>query len=1012
MQQYCDVLDDIVLHVLPQIHSPDVLNILSSYTSDVNAMIDSRLENTEAMNSGTADSASVKKKTRKKASHTSSHNKKRKKKRKAQETEANVTESSISPRSELDADTDSKDDSKQENDAIKGNRVRSTEIPSMKGDELSTQGPHSPLLDSSGSNNIHGVYKESELIDICNQMQDNDSGVPLKTKKSKLNHASACFSASEAISWFQTCLSLSKDNSIALGQQLLDEGLIIAQSSTSHCFKDKNNHFYKFPKDKTLERVCVDKKNTDIGGMETNSAITVSRKRSRSVEHTESGFLLSQKKNTGSLAKTQLIPKDYRKEFLLRRATETMALADIFTFGFIVSKTVNSFVNPTGDNNASRSSENLNTSMEKQGSVRSKLVRTSMLFAKTKKSERNQLPDREHHRAAIAEFEKFLILAQSFQPLATSTPNSIEDSETHSDNVWRIIFFSVFGTQRESKIKYILTQENIHAMNQALTHYLTFSDSSFQKKYLATATELVEFFSSCTMDPYSILIGHLPSRRVVTRILHEKLSNPLHCNAVPGSLVVVKKKVKNDTSEGESCSYIYGRCMYKVDGQTQVSTTVYSNQRKTLSVSGSDCYDLPNDLREEINRASEWDIFGLEKFLDNPVDELSRNLMFVDTEKVIRKYLAVQGIDLSVMSRAIIQDVTLADVYELHRGNEVCLSIIENMPNELVTDVKEVIEQKIQEFFDNIPREKLFLPTLAARRAELPQIYSQAIPAIARQLAGNCSGCLDQLKLDRRDLLSGKTKNELVEWWLTEIEKQTNELLLSFAYKFDTLPDNYIQEPPSDMKLVSANLNALSEAKESTQLQTLIGSLKELIYPHIDGFLTNAKAVLSAQLGFDLRSFDVAAVTQLFKEKEEELRQNDESLVEWIEDSIEDIRYLDEMRKLEDPEYAASNSNPHIVPVSGLVYGVFARLENEHKTANELWAHLAQSGDSDVTPVVQTKQIREALRAKNFKLVETLLDRVDSTNDKYFDVNEKDPKTGSTILHDCIYLSQFKLAQK
>ena len=789
------------------------------------------------------------------------------------------------------------------------------------------------------------------------------------------------------------------------------------------------------------------------------------RSRSRSVED---DFRSPQTTSTESLPVIEKLTasgngKDHRKEFLFKKASTTMALSDIFAYGFLIAESMNKIMYTEVEELPIHSKNQDVSAGEK---VRAKLTRKSLHFRKTKKvSEKPSTyavitQQNEIVNELIVYFEKFLNLAGAFRPkmaendIDTTATTVTASNESSGDVIciWRVIFyqyiqdmFSTTGTQYETKIKYILTQQKIETMKNCLTHYLT-ENSHTQKKYKITASELLDYFSSCKEDPYSCLIGHAPARRVITQILHEKLSNPMECNATPGSLVVAKLKKSTSTplhtsttntelpqtptskasindSSTNNFYYVYGRVLYKINKQIQIATSVYSCN-KPVTIDGKDCYSLPPSLLEEISRDSEWNIHGLDKFIENPIDELARKLMFVDTEKVIRGYLAMQGINLSVLFHAVDQRVTLADVYELHRGNTVCRSIMEKIPEDLKEETKEIIHKKIEDFFKCTPKEKLFMPTLAKRRQELYDVYIQAILAISRQIAGNCSGCLDQLKLNRRDLLSGKTKNELVEWWLSEIENSMNELLNSFGFHFDALPENYILEPPSNFKLVTENLSILDSINSSSKLNVYIENLKNKIYPQIESFLINSKAVLSAQLALDLRSFhDVNKLCELFKEKEDELRKDDASLADWIEDAIEDIRYLTEMKKLEDPEYAATNSNPHIVSVTGLCYAVFARLTNELKTATELWEHLQDdfSNQHDVDnlannnePIVQSKQIRDALDAKNFELAEILLDRVISTNsfEKYFDVNEKHGKNEFTILHSAIYHSQFKLAQK
>ena len=58
---------------------------------------------------------------------------------------------------------------------------------------------------------------------------------------------------------------------------------------------------------------------------------------------------------------------------------------------------------------------------------------------------------------------------------------------------------------------------------------------------------------------------------------------------------------------------------------------------------------------------------------------------------------------------------------------------------------------------------------------------------------------------------------------------------------------------------------------------------------------------------------------------------------------IKDVKYLKTMKRLESTDCSSEERMDafHIVPVSGLAYGMICRLENETKTVIELWAPLA-----------------------------------------------------------------------
>ena len=62
----------------------------------------------------------------------------------------------------------------------------------------------------------------------------------------------------------------------------------------------------------------------------------------------------------------------------------------------------------------------------------------------------------------------------------------------------------------------------------------------------------------------------------------------------------------------------------------------------------------------------------------------------------------------------------------------------------------------------------------------------------------------------------------------------------------------------------------------------------------------------------------------------------------WVDDAIQDLLYLQEMRELDSVDTAAVNKKPtfsNVVPVSGLFLGNILRHENEVKTVVELWGN-------------------------------------------------------------------------
>ena len=138
----------------------------------------------------------------------------------------------------------------------------------------------------------------------------------------------------------------------------------------------------------------------------------------------------------------------------------------------------------------------------------------------------------------------------------------------------------------------------------------------------------------------------------------------------------------------------------------------------------------------------------------------------------------------------------------------------------------------------------------------------------------------------------------------------------------------------SNTKILS---NLLTSDQSKTGLGTLIQSLKDLIYPKIESFIADAKIALAEQLQFDLTegNFSLKELEDAFTQQKPKLANN---LIDWIDEMLKDIAYLNEMYELENPNYPEKDKvSLHIVPISGLVVGVICRLENECKTVCELW---------------------------------------------------------------------------
>ena len=99
----------------------------------------------------------------------------------------------------------------------------------------------------------------------------------------------------------------------------------------------------------------------------------------------------------------------------------------------------------------------------------------------------------------------------------------------------------------------------------------------------------------------------------------------------------------------------------------------------------------------------------------------------------------------------------------------------------------------------------------------------------------------------------------------------------------------------------------------------------------------------------------------------------DEKTVKWVTDLIMDLEYLQTMIYLESEECTEEERKQHfhIVPVSGLFISVLCRMENECKTALELWAPVAYvtkpTGENERAPLYR------AISSNDLRQVKLLL---------------------------------------
>lgn len=567
-------------------------------------------------------------------------------------------------------------------------------------------------------------------------------------------------------------------------------------------------------------------------------------------------------------------------------------------------------------------------------------------------------------------------------------------------------------------LRYILSETPVQHLVGVLEAYLATPDPASTKTpgSVETAQELKHFLQLYATDYYSCLIGVPAARSVVDQAQKDKMADPLGCEARPGDVLLVKVVKKqgrlvgvNGGKEREG-TFVFARCKAVLPAGLKVYTDVVL-QSPSL-VEPQYCYRLGSATQEEFRRLGERDIQLLEKYVDSPLKRLSRQLVQL-TQDVTFQFVVDRGsVNVASLRRAHRSEAVLADAYEILKAKSLLDGADDGLTLDLTAEVRVAAHKTIRDFFLDTDVNNLFKPTLLREYGDLGELYDVAtVQAALGRFRNVCSSSLEQIKFTKHRLLQGALKKELTQWWLGEVQGRVLSFLVAHGYITDAVPEQYIESPPQDINHVTRNMQLLKEvldpgSKYKDELMALIESLKELVYPRIDAFLHDTKAVLSSELRFDLMEFDIDEVAALYEKHKSEL---EPQISDWIAGTIKDIGYLDEMKKLEDPVYAKEKGTLHIVPISGLAISNLVIKEKEHKTVLELWGGQGAAGKKkEARYFVPSLALHQAITARETKVVEQLMEKISRSS---FNINEQD-SNGWTALHCAADDGQLKTCKK
>jgi hypothetical protein len=180
------------------------------------------------------------------------------------------------------------------------------------------------------------------------------------------------------------------------------------------------------------------------------------------------------------------------------------------------------------------------------------------------------------------------------------------------------------------------------------------------------------------------------------------------------------------------------------------------------------------------------------------------------------------------------------------------------------------------------------------------------------------------------DVVDGSRKERVTDWWLRLIDEKSKSLLREKGFVEGAVPYNYLDEPPSDLAIVSNNLEIVTQLMSGSDfevLRTLISQVTSEIYREVDLLIAELEFVLKLQVDDVINPIcDVS----LPSDHQRMSLQNDLDYLKTMKVMDEEIRQreLDSKIKVEMSQ---------VVPIGGLIMARFHILECELRTTLFQW---------------------------------------------------------------------------
>jgi len=322
---------------------------------------------------------------------------------------------------------------------------------------------------------------------------------------------------------------------------------------------------------------------------------------------------------------------------------------------------------------------------------------------------------------------------------------------------------------------------------------------------------------------------------------------------------------------------------------------------------------------------------------------------------------------------------------------------------------------QFQQFQANIP-EGVFVPTYYKQINDLNNYnFSIIAQAVIKQYLTSCKHVVGLLEFEKQKILDGSRKAELSDGWLKQIFTESNQFLLDLGYNFECIPENYIDNPPSDLEAVKKNLTIIEELLDTKQtrynLREWVTQLSDSIYSRIARFRYHSLTTLAVCFNLEVENLSL----DLVKAHMAEHPCSDVQIL----NLVKDLDYLEKMVQMEETQFRKQGDTQttklvlsDVVPISGLIMSSFFRKENVLRTILELFAPKPVVQPPPVAPVSVPKENSELEKDKSSS---TDVESSDEKSDESEIQIDIDPGKSADLselvqrIHDAVNHSQWDL---